>query len=213
MSGTEAILIVLVIILIWMVMKGKQGMQMSAAPSGCGVSLPTKQWDCINRNTGATTAVKLTRAHPPGCTCTSCRSYDNMARNAMNEQMEYFATCKDTDETSKALDCVCGDNEKFSFAENDYGAPGMDYKAYVTSQAVDDKVIKNHLAYVEERKGLGPEGEFTGRTYSPDSHDSYDPIPWVGLRRPQYVQQCNPTTVPDCDTNLYKGNRPFCFWT
>lgn len=196
-----------------MVMKGKQGMQMSAAPSGCGVSLPTKQWDCINRNTGATTAVKLTRAHPPGCTCTSCRSYDNMARNAMNEQMEYFATCKDTDETSKALDCVCGDNEKFSFAENDYGAPGMDYKAYVTSQAVDDKVIKNHLAYVEERKGLGPEGEFTGRTYSPDSHDSYDPIPWVGLRRPQYVQQCNPTTVPDCDTNLYKGNRPFCFWT
>ena len=213
MSGTEAVLIVLVIILIFMVMKGKHLQQPGNSAAGCGPSLPVKQWDCINRNTGATTAVKLTRAHPPGCTCTSCRSYDNMARNAMNEQMEYFATCKDTDETSKALDCVCGDNEKFSFAENDYGAPGMDYKAYVTSQAVDDKVIKNHLAYVEERKGLGPEGEFTGRTYSPDSHDSYDPIPWIGLRRPQYVSQCNPTTIPDVDTNLYKGNRPFCFWT
>lgn len=210
MSGTEAILIVLVIILVFMVVKGKQlpqpAVQQSRQPS-------IRQWDCVNKNTGGVTSVKMTKSHPNGCTCPDCRSYDVMARNAMAENMEYFASCKDTDETSKALDCVCGDNEKFSFAENDYGAPGMDYKAYVTSQAVDDKVIKNHLAYVEERKGLGPEGEFTGRTYSPDSHDSYDPIPWIGLRRPQYVSQCNPTQVADVDTNLYKGNRPFCFWT
>ena len=30
-----------------------------------------------------------------------------------------------------------------------------------------------------------------------------------GLSRPQYVQQCNPTQVPDIDTNLYKGRRPY----
>lgn len=208
MTGTEAILVVLVIVLIFMVVKGKQGMGAQRPPLVALNSAP--------KNTSlpvVSTPVNSFRSHPPGCGCASCKSYDKMAGNALAEQLEYFASCKDTDETSKALDCVCGDNEKFSFAENDYGAPGMDYKAYVTSQAVDDKVIKNHLAYVEERKGLGPEGEFTGRTYSPDSHDSYDPIPWVGLRRPQYVSQCNPTQVPDLDSNLYKGNRPFCFWT
>ncbi len=204
MTGTEAILVVLVIVLIFMVVKGKRPQQVNLVNKNAAV--PVVQ--TVNSSPANTF-----KAHPPGCTCTACRSYDNMAKNAMAESLEYFASCKDTDETSKALDCVCGDNEKFSFAENDYGSPGMDYKAYVTSQAVDDKVIKNHLAYVEERKGLGPEGEFTGRTYSPDSHDSYDPIPWIGLRRPQFVSQCNPTQVADVDTNLYKGNRPFCFWT
>ena len=134
----------------------------------------------------------------------------------LRENQEWFATCGgNAEENKQMLDCVCGDEPSMSFAKFDYGAADMDYKDYVASQAVDDKVIKNHAQFVRDRKGLGPEGEFiTGRTYSPDSHDSYDPIPWIGIRgRPQYVPQCNPTQVPDVDTNLYKGNRKYCFWT
>jgi hypothetical protein len=128
---------------------------------------------------------------------------------AQAEQMEGFSVCKDPDEVSKMLDCVCGDDPATTFAQFDYGKPGLDYKAFVTSQAVDAAVIHNHLQFVH-----GPNGYYsTGRTYSPDSHESYDPIPWTGLRRPEYVVQCNPTQVPDTNLDLYKRNRQFCFQT
>lgn len=127
----------------------------------------------------------------------------------MAETLEHFSVCRDPNEIDKTLDCVCGDETTYSYSENDYGAPGVDYKMFVTSQAVDDQVVKNHKDFV-----VANHGQFaTGRTWSPDSHDSYDPIPWVGLRRPEYVPVCNPTQVPDVDTNIYKGNRQFCFKT
>jgi len=133
----------------------------------------------------------------------------NPEQYAQMEQMEGFAVCNNPDETSRVLDCVCGDDPSTAFAEYDYGKPGLDYKAFVTSQAVDAAVIHNHLQFVH-----GPNGYYsTGRTYSPDSHESYDPIPWIGLRRPEYVTQCNPTQVPDVDLDLYKRNRQFCFQT
>jgi len=142
-------------------------------------------------------------------------NYEQAAQQKLRENSEYFSACGEDNAASQVLDCVCGDKPDVSFAKFDYGAPDMDYKEYVASQAVDDKVVENHLQFVRDRKGLGPEGEFiTGRTYSPDSHDSYDPVPWVGIRgRPQAVEQCNPTQVPDLDTNLFKGHRPYCFWT
>lgn len=142
------------------------------------------------------------------------KSYDEVADDKLGENQEYFAVCKDQGDVNKVLDCVCGDSEP-SFAKWDYGNPNMSWSDYAASQAIDDKTVVNHLTFVRDRRGLGPEGEFiTGRTWSPDSHDSYDPIPWVGIRgRPEYVQQCNPTQVPDIDTNLYKGHRPYCFRT
>jgi len=154
------------------------------------------------------------RGHITGCMCQQCRSYDAMSMDALNETREYFATCKGTDETSKVLDCVCAADDENTFAVYDYGAPGVDYNGFVASQAVDDNVISNHIQYVKDRQALGPGGmELTGRTYSPDSNDSYDPIPWIGLRRPEFVSMCNPTQVPDVDQQLFKGNRQFCFRT
>lgn len=133
----------------------------------------------------------------------------NPEKYAQMEQLEGFAVCRDPNEVNKVLDCVCGDDPATTFAQHDYGKPGLDYKAYVTSQAVDAAVIHNHLQFVH-----GPNGAYsTGRTYSPDSHESYDPIPWIGLRRPEYVVQCNPTQVPDVNLDMYKRNRQFCFQT
>ncbi len=143
------------------------------------------------------------------------KSYDKLAGEALGENYEYFATCGSQGANDKVLDAICSGEDTSLSQKWDYTGKGGSYGDFVTSWAVDDKVVENHLKFVRDRKGLGPEGEFvTGRTYSPDSHDSYDPIPWIGIRgRPQYVKQCNPTQVPDVDTNLYKGNRPFCFWT
>ena len=146
------------------------------------------------------------------------QNYENMCCGAMKENAEFFQSCGDN-HAQKIVDCVCngteGSGELGDFGTWAYGGPNMDYKEYVASQAVDNKVIENHLMFVRDRRGLGPEGEFiTGRTYSPDSHDSYNPIPWVGIRgRGDAVPQCNPTQVPDIDTNLYKKNRPYCLWT
>lgn len=127
---------------------------------------------------------------------------------ALRDNIESFSVCAGVDnETDRSVDCLCGDSPDITFAVHEYGAPGMDYKAFMASQEVDPEVIKNHAAFVSERQG------FTGRTFTPDSHDSYDPIPWVGLRRPEYVKQCNPSQLPDIDVNLYKGNRQFCFKT
>lgn len=129
---------------------------------------------------------------------------------AMKENTEYFQACSGDNETEQALGCLCGDGDKFTFAKHDWGSKGMDYGSFMTSQAVDDETIKHHSGFVKDRLG---DGNFTGRTYSPDSHESYDPIKWVGLRRPQYVEQCNPTQVPDVNTALFKSNRQFCFKT
>lgn len=106
--------------------------------------------------------------------------------------------------------CSC-DNSTGQYV-NGYGADGMDYKAYAASQAIDGQVVRNHSEFIKNIRGLGPNGQFTGRTYSPDSNDSYDPIPWIGIRgRPQAVAVGNPTQEPDIDYNLYRGNRKFCF--
>lgn len=138
----------------------------------------------------------------------SSENAEQAENQAMMDNIESFSVCAGVDnETDRAVDCLCGDSPDITFAVHEFGAPGMDYKSFMASQEVDPEVLKNHTAFVEERSG------FTGRTFTPDSHDSYDPIPWVGLRRPEYVKQCNPTQVPDVDVNLYKGNRQFCFKT
>jgi len=112
-----------------------------------------------------------------------------------------------------ALGGSCPEADQIDFAVNEFGAPGLDYQAWVGSQAVDDQVIKNHVDFVANIRGLGPNGTFTGRTYSPDSHDSYDPIPWIGLRRPEFVNIQNPTSFSDTDYSLYLRNRNFCLKT
>jgi len=118
---------------------------------------------------------------------------------AFTENIEYFNTCGE--QIAQNMDgCV---NSPMTYAINAYGMPGADYTDWVKSQAVDPQVISNHTEFVQDR--LGDNQLATGRTYSPDSNDSYEPIPWQGLRRPQAVPVCNPTQVPDVDYNLYES--------
>lgn len=97
-----------------------------------------------------------------------------------------------------AMDPCKGD---LSYARNDFGGPGLDYKDWVTTQAIDPAVVVNHAQFIADRNKFG---NVTGRTYSPDSHDSYNPIPWQGIRgRPQKVPVGNPDQVPDIDMDMY----------
>jgi hypothetical protein len=126
------------------------------------------------------------------------------------ENLEYFSSCSEG--KNAAMDvAACGDGP-FQFAVSEFGAPGMDYKDFVTSQAVDPATLQNHSAYIKDRLGDNTQN-VTGRTWSPDSHDSYDPIPWIGIRgRPQGVKVCNPDQVPDVDYNLYR-DKPKLIWS
>lgn len=123
-------------------------------------------------------------------------------QRAVQEQLEHFAVCGGND----GIKC---ENVDMSYGQNEFGAPGMDYNSWVASQAVDDQVIKNHSEFVQDR--MYNKVFWTGRVYTPDSHDSYNPLPWTGLRRPIQAPQCNPTQVPDVDISLYDEKQKLRF--
>jgi hypothetical protein len=102
----------------------------------------------------------------------------------------------------------CDGNNTYAISE--FGGPGLTYADYVKTQAVDPKILENQAKFVADRN-RNPSGNITGRVWSPDRHTSYDPIPWVGFRRPQVVSQCNPTQVPDIDLTRYE-TRPSFTW-
>lgn len=192
-------------------------------------TLDTPRPDFVGRQ--ATTSLPATPAPsaPPAETPASKKSaiqeenYEKKIALALNEG---FATAESNTSSGLMLDLACasgqadilsGDNFNLqctkdnAFAKYEYGAPGYSYADFVASQAVDKKAIQNHTEYVRDRQGLGIDNVFlTGRTWSPDSNESYDPIPWTGLQRPAYVQQANPSQVPDIDTSMYKANGKFC---
>lgn len=199
MTLSETIIVILVILLLFSFMNytknGPKPLSTPLPPQSIAESEPRR----------------IRTMQTPPVTKPSNSSADNAneaEKMSLLDNIEAFSVCGGVDnETDRAVDCLCGDNPDITFAVHEFGAPGMDYKAFTASQEIDPEVVKNHGEFVAERQGM------TGRTFTPDSHDSYDPIPWIGLRRPEYVKQCNPTQVPDVDVNLYKGNRQFCFKT
>ena len=143
-----------------------------------------KVFDCVDRGTGAISTVKM--------------QYTPEAK-ASSENIESF-------DGGSAYQRECDGD--LDFANNAYGAPDMEFKDWAASMAIDKEVVKNHAEYVKDRYNSKTQN-ITGRTYSPDSHESYDPIKWIGLRRPQAVPVDNPTQVPDVDKSLYERKSTF----
>lgn len=116
---------------------------------------------------------------------------------AAKENAEFFSECPEQ----------CTADSKVEYAVNDFGAPGVDYKDWILGAALDPEVVKNHATFVKDRQGTTTQN-VTGRTYSPDSHTSYDAQPWVGIRgRPQAVPVRNPDQVSDMDYSLFPKKR------
>lgn len=190
MSTTEGILIVIVIVLIYLVWSGK-------AKKGPVI------WNCIKDGLSGA-------GHPVGCKCEEC-----VEKAAMEETQEHFTICRDPNIGVQPDSCYCGDDDKFAYAIDEFGAPGMEYKDWVTSQAVDNNVIRNHAEFVRDR--LGKNGIWTGRTWTPDSsfHESYlsNAVPWMGIRGPpQRVAVCNPSQVTDIDPEVLPAKQKLT-WT
>ena len=192
MSLTEGLLIVIVLILTVIVLSGR--LNQKSEP------VKTKTWDCVNRDTGDVTSVKMSYS----AATRSSPETDSLAENA-----EHFEGCRNSaEDTARALDCMCEGDDKFEYAVNEFGAPGMEYKDWVASQSIDPTVIKNHAEFVADRQKTSG-SNILGKTYSVDSHDSYDPIPWIGIRgRPEPVALCNPTQIADGnDPKLYSAKK------
>lgn len=115
----------------------------------------------------------------------------------MAENLEYFDGKPGTTETHSTGSSFAG--------------TGLDYVDYVAKNAIDPASISSHAEFVRDRFKHSDTQNATGRTWSPDSHDSYDPIPWQGLRRPQGVAVHNPTQVPDVDYSLYSSRNKLVF--
>ncbi len=132
----------------------------------------------------------------------------NLAKKLEVDNMVYYNGCTNPDDL---YSCTANCDEKNTYAVSEFGGPGLTYGDWVKAQGLDPAVLENHAKFVAD-KNRNPSGNMTGRTWSPDRHMSYDPIPWVGLTgRPQAVAQCNPTQVPDLDLTLYE-TRPRFTW-
>lgn len=200
MTLIEGIFIVVVILLTITILRTKKGESKEST---------SRSWDCVDRTTGELTTVNMQYTHGNGCPCPRC---SNLEKSTHAEHSEFFACGGTGEDTGIKVGSMCADDDQFQYAVDPFGAPDMEYKDWVTSQSVDTQVIKNHSEFVKDRF-LGNPSNVTGRTYSPDYHDSYDPVPWIGIRgRPQAVSQCNPTQVPDMDINLFV-QKPKFIWS
>lgn len=182
MNLTEGLLIVIVLILTVIVLSGRLE---KPGPSS------TKTFDCVNRDTGDITSVKMqySKAAPA--------MHDSVEAKSLSENSEHFESCRNSaEDTARALSCMCEGDDKFEYAVNEFGAPGMEFKDWVAAQSVDPSVIKNHAEFIADRMKLRGDNVM-GKAWSPDQHTSADGSNWWGIRgRPQAVAVCNPTQVP-----------------
>ncbi len=191
MTLTEGLLIVIVIILTVLVLTGHGKHKSGAARS----------WDCVDRETGEVTSVKMqyNSGQPPGKA--------NLEKRTTVEHAEYFDTCKP--DVGSTMDCLCDGDDKFQYAINEFGGPGMEYKDYVTAQSIDPQVVKNHSEFVKDRIDKG--ALWTGRTYTPEMRsemEGSDSVPWMGIRgRATNVAVCDPTQVADYNENSYVNKK------
>lgn len=127
-------------------------------------------------------------------------------RTANQDNIDYYQTCG-TGNTARSpcVDPCSGDLE---YSVHEYGATGMDYKAWAAAQSIDPQVIQNHSEFIKDRLENSKTSNITGRTYSPSVHDNYNEIPWVGIRgRPQAVKICNPQLMPEANQAVYASSQ------
>lgn len=193
---TVGLLVVIVIILVYIIM-----VRPRAVTDG-----KTSAYDCVNRATGEISSVAMTlsagAATPPASAApaVSAASPQNaLEKKATAENFEHFESCANGPKIMPDLDSLCR-GDAFEYAVNEYGGPGMGFKDWAASQAVDASTVQNHAAFVKDRTDVVGNGIITGRTWAMPDHESYQPTPWVGIRgRPTRVPVCNPTKVTDDD--------------
>lgn len=142
------------------------------------------------------------KRHGAGCRCPACVKVITPEHKATSENAEYF--------TSGQTAAACAD-DNFTYAVDEFGAPGLEFKDWAMNQAVDAQMVKNHTEFVKDRVGGDAAQNTMGRTYSPDTEIDGDQTHWIGLRRPQAVAVNNPDQVPDVKASWY-STKPTFTW-
>lgn len=197
MSFTEGFLIAVIVILVFC---GSSGKWISRA---CGYS--SSCTDCSSAESQAAPPTNSTTGsqHSMSCRCPKCLEEHITVENA-----EYFTPDAASAHANADHSQMCGDDDRFNFAVNDFGAPGIDFKDWVTAQAVDAQVIKNHSDFTKDRSAGGTQN-MTGRTYAPRAEIETEQTDWIGLRRPEAVPIGNPTQVADINYNKFAKSPTF----
>jgi hypothetical protein len=118
--------------------------------------------------------------------------------SAIKEQAEYFTGSSTAD--SDSLSSTSG----FDYAQNNFGTAGGDFKDWVTAQAVDVEVLKNHANFVKDRTATTTQN-LLGGTMNVSRKGEFDvdlQTNWIGLRRPQAL----PVTDPSAQDELGMSN-------
>lgn len=111
----------------------------------------------------------------------------------LDENLAYFAAPQ------------CSGNE--TLGATDPFAGKASYMDWVGSNLISADMLASHEEYVKSDVPLLG----TGRLITSDAHDSYNPLPWVGLFRPQRVPVGNPDQIPDIDISMY-SEHPTIRW-
>lgn len=215
MDSVHAVLIVLVLVLIVFQTKG-------LIKGACGGMKARQQKRMVLAQAAASVSGAGVKADPASSATTQALKQaasggnNEAAAAASNaENTEYFQVCKDSDDVTKVLDCTCDDSSGFTFAKNEYGAPGLDYNTYVMSQGVDQQVVKNHSQFVEDRRNVNARGgDFTGKTWQPQAEVEGvgNSSNWIGIRgQPMRVKVCNPTQVDGANEEDEFRSKRYCF--
>ncbi|MCK9604611.1 MAG: hypothetical protein M0R66_09665 [Candidatus Omnitrophica bacterium] len=106
-----------------------------------------------------------------------------------------------------ATNCEPCMGRDLSFAQHDYGAPGLAFSDWAAKQTLDSRIFASNKQFVEDR--LGNPQTWTGATFSPDRHDTYDAVPWRGLSRPTRVAVHSPDQIPDLDMTRNPSTKKF----
>jgi hypothetical protein len=122
---------------------------------------------------------------------------------AAKESLEQRLISDGIASTNTAAPC----SGEMSFAVNDFGAPGMEFSEWAMYQTLDPRIVASNQQFVADR--LGNPQTWTGATYSPDRHDTWDAVPWQGLGRPARVAVNSPDQIPDLDTTRNPVTKKF----
>lgn len=167
MSITEAILVVVVILLTVWIFKS-------------GSTLKSSVNNFLSSASNAATGAPAT---------TENFTWRKMTpeQRARKEHMEYFDATNGGDHASDGVNGGCTSSDGMDYGVHPFGGADMDYRDWITGQAVDQAVVKNHSEFVKDQLKSGA----TGKTFTPDTGDGMaDMIPWVGIRgRPQAIPE------------------------
>lgn len=125
------------------------------------------------------------------------------SRESKAENLERRMISENIESQSEVVPSSCSGK----FAQDEYGAPGIEFADWVMNQTVDARVIASNKQFVADR--MGNPQTWTGATRSPDRHDSYDAVPWRGLSRPARVAVDAPDQLPDIDTDKNPTEKKF----